>query len=301
MLAGLVLASLAAWLAPLGWPFELFAHFRWQLTAAGLALFAMLLVLQRPLPAALAIALACAHLASVLRTIHVEPAGPACDSSTAFRVVTANVHYTNRDHGRFLDWLAANPADLVVVQEVTGAWSKALAAAVPPYPYRREVVREDAYGIAVLSRWPMLAEPVDLAGDGVPSLLVTLQASDRPVRILAMHTRWPITPALSALRDRALDRAAVLVRADATPALLIGDLNLSPYAPGFGRLLQATSLRDALAAELWRPTWHAEFWPLSLAIDHVLLPQSACMTDFEFGPAIGSDHRPLAVSISWRR
>jgi endonuclease/exonuclease/phosphatase (EEP) superfamily protein YafD len=297
----LVLASCAAWLAPLGWPFELFAHFRWQLTAAGAVLFAMLLVQQRPLPAALAIALACAHLATVLRTVHGEPAGPACDSSTAFRVVTANVQYTNRDHGRFLDWLAANPADLVVVQEVTGSWSKALGAAVPPYPYRREVVREDAYGIAVLSSWPMLVEPVDLAGDGMPSLLVTLQASDGPVRILALHTRWPITPALSALRDRSLDRAAGLVRADATRTLLVGDLNLSPYAPRFGRLLRKTSLRDALAAEFWRPTWHAEFWPLSLAIDHVLVPRSACISDIEFGPAIGSDHRPLAVSINWRR
>jgi hypothetical protein len=37
-LAGLGVASLAAWLAPLGWPFELFVHFRPQYGVAAVLL-----------------------------------------------------------------------------------------------------------------------------------------------------------------------------------------------------------------------------------------------------------------------
>ena len=37
-LMALVLGSMAAWLARLGWPFELFAHFSWQLFAAAILL-----------------------------------------------------------------------------------------------------------------------------------------------------------------------------------------------------------------------------------------------------------------------
>ena len=55
--SGLVLASLAAALAPFGWPFELFAHFRWQLAAAAVVL-GVLCVLLRDARGLAAIALA---------------------------------------------------------------------------------------------------------------------------------------------------------------------------------------------------------------------------------------------------
>ncbi len=47
-LIGTAAASLAALLAPVGWPFELFAHFRWQVGVAALALLLASLVLRRP-------------------------------------------------------------------------------------------------------------------------------------------------------------------------------------------------------------------------------------------------------------
>ena len=79
--------------------------------------------------------------------------------------------------------------------------------------------------------------------------------------------------------------------------VLLGDLNLTPFAPAFARLLDESRLRDALADEVWRPTWLAGFWPLALPIDHVLVPRGSCVTAQEIGPYVGSDHRPVQVTL----
>jgi endonuclease/exonuclease/phosphatase (EEP) superfamily protein YafD len=81
------------------------------------------------------------------------------------------------------------------------------------------------------------------------------------------------------------------------PTVLSGDLNLTPYAPEFARMVEASGLRDSLDDVAWRPTWQAGFWPLALPIDHVLVPRDACVVARQIGPDMGSDHRPLAVTL----
>ena len=57
----------------------------------------------------------------------------------------------------------------LVIQEVTEAWAAELEAQTS-YPHRHVVSREDPYGLALLSRWPMESVTlVDLAGDELPS------------------------------------------------------------------------------------------------------------------------------------
>jgi endonuclease/exonuclease/phosphatase (EEP) superfamily protein YafD len=300
-LCGVGLFSLAAWLAPLGWPFELFAHFRLQLAAAALIVCTALALVRRPGLAAVALLLALAHALPGLQSARPATASTVC-AGTLFSVGTVNVQYTNRNHERLLDWLAARPADVVVLEEVTAAWAAVLPATHAQYQYREVLPREDPYGIAILSRWPLESvATVDLASDGLPSLLVTIRPNGDLVQVLAMHTRWPITPTLKHLRDVALQRAAGLVAGNSVRTVLVGDLNLTPYAPAFKQLLLAANLRDAFAGRLWRPTWRASLWPLALPIDHVLVPPTACIYAADVGPDVGSDHRPVHVTLGWPR
>jgi endonuclease/exonuclease/phosphatase (EEP) superfamily protein YafD len=301
-LAGAVAAAIAAVLAPLGWPFELFVHFRWQLAAACIALLAAACALRRPWMMAVALA------ALVLPFVpDIAPWGgkataattPAVCSSDELRVVTANAWFAGTEHAALLDWLRRSDADVIALQEVTPAWAAALAPLTRQYPYRKVIARNDPYGIALLSRWPVVGAigEVDLAGDGMPSLVATLERSGRRMQVIVMHTRWPVLPALQPLRDRALQHAAQLAAANPDATILLGDLNLTPFAPAFARLLDESRLRDALAGELWRPTWLAGFWPLALPIDHVLVPRGSCVIAHEIGPYVGSDHRPLQVTL----
>jgi endonuclease/exonuclease/phosphatase (EEP) superfamily protein YafD len=297
---GLCAASLAVALAPLGWPFELFAHFRWQLAAATLVVAPVAIALRVPRMLALpALALALQLTPFVWPQSGQPRVGRDC-RGPELRIATVNLWYRHRDATYVLAWLEAHPADVVVLQEVTSEWAGALAATAHLYPHRALRVREDPYGIGVLSRWPLeRVEYVDFAQDGLPSLVATLDVDGRRVQVIALHTPWPILKRLQLARDRALQRAAERARESSLPTLLAGDFNLTPYAPTFQRLERDSRMRDAFARRLWRPTWQAGFWPLALPIDHVFVPDGACVQDAVIGDGVGSDHRPVVVTVRW--
>jgi len=295
-LALLALATAIAFGAALGWPFELFSHFRLQYAVVALLLALALAGLRRPGWASTAVLLAAWHGVPMAQRAVAAPPVVVCDGRP-LEVVTANLYYASRDRHPFTTWLDRHPADLVVVQEVTPAWAKSLEA-VAGYPHRSLVARNDAYGIGVLSRWPLESlRSLDLAGDGHPSLAGDAIVDGQRVHFLAVHARWPVLPSLARSRDRALHRIAVLVRAQSGPTVVLGDLNLSPDSPAFGRLLSDGRLHDALAGSLWQPTWQAGFWPLALRIDHVLVSDSVCVEEGAVGEPINSDHRPVTARL----
>jgi len=295
LFGGLALATVFAALARLGWPFELFAHFRLQYAATALLLAAVLASRRRTLTFA-ALALVAWHALPSLRTATAAPESHECTGPT-FTVVTANLHLSNRDQQPFIAWLSTQSVDLVVVQEVTPAWVQTLEA-LPDLPHRHVLARDDPYGVAVLSRRPYLrTESVDLVGDGLPSVDGSVVVAGTPVRFLALHTHWPLLPGLARARDAALEAAASRAAGAATPVVLLGDLNLTAESPAFGRLLREGGLRDALGGALWQPTWMAGLWPIALRIDHVLVSPQWCVEHVEVGPAIGSDHRPVLARL----
>jgi endonuclease/exonuclease/phosphatase (EEP) superfamily protein YafD len=299
LLGGVALATVLSLLAPLGWPFELFSHFRMQYAAAALLLAVLLAWRRAAVPAVLAMVLGGWHALSGFAASPGAVASQAC-AGPAFTVATVNVQFSNERRDAFRAWLATQPADFLVIQEVTGAWAAELEAQAA-YPHRHIVPREDPYGLALLSRWPMESVTlVDLAGDGLPSLAGVVDAGGRRIRFLALHTHWPITPALAAARDEALQGASALASAADLPVVLLGDLNLTPDSPAFDRLLDEAGLRDVMHGRGWRPTWLAGFWPLALRIDHVLVSSSLCVEQADVGPPIGSDHRPVVARLRSR-
>lgn len=295
-LAALALATGLAVLAPFGWFFELFSHFRVQYAVAA-ALLVLLLAWQRRLAlTGVALVLALWHTLPGVQRALAEAPGAACGAQS-FTIATANLLYTNPRPEPFLDWLEHHSPDLVVVQEVTPGWLPALHR-LTAYPHQYVLPRTDPYGIGILSRWPLQSvSPVDLAGDGIPSLTGIAEIDGQRLRILGMHARWPVLPRLARARDTALQHAAELVRNEALPVVALGDLNLTPDAPAFERLLETAGLRDAVDGRRWRPTWLADFWPLALRIDHVLVSGDLCVDHAEVGESIGSDHRPVIARL----
>ncbi len=170
-----------------------------------------------------------------------------------------------------IDWLAREPADLLLLQELTPAWAVALDA-VHGLPHRRLLIRSDPYGLGVLSRWPIDdLEARDLAGDGIPSLVGDVEADGAPFRFAALHTHWPPLPDLMRRRDLVLETLADEVRRQPGRWVVAGDFNATPYSPVFQRLLDKSGLRDTRPSGAWAPSWRAGFWPLALRIDHVLV------------------------------
>jgi len=299
-LVALVAATLLALLAPFGWPFELFAHFRPQYAVAAVLATLVLAWQRRGVAAGFAVLIVAWNALPVVQRASADAPPVTCDGPV-FTVATVNLQYSNLHHDRLLAWLTGQPADLIVVQELTSAWAQALAGS-EAHPHRFLLTREDPYGIGVLSRWPLeSAAAIDLAGDGLPSVGGIVKIEGRRIRLLGLHTHWPVLPEVARMRDAALGRAAGIARDSDLPVILLGDLNLTPDSPEFARLLDESALRDVVSGRRWRPTWQASFWPLALRIDHVLVSPQLCVEAVEVGPSIGSDHRPVIARLRLAR
>ena len=109
LLGGVALATVLSLLAPLGWPFELFSHFRVQYAAAALLLSLLLAWRRAAVPSVLALVLAgwpaLPGIAAQTGAAEAQDcAGPV------LTVATGNVQFSNAHPQAFRPWLAPDVA-----------------------------------------------------------------------------------------------------------------------------------------------------------------------------------------------
>jgi len=292
-----VVSTGMGFLASRGWVYELTSHFRVQLTVA-LLLLSLGMVLQRR-RGALAVLLtgALVNGALVLSVARPQPT-PAVSQGVPLRVVSLNVHTTNQEHDRVVAYLCQSEADVIVVLEVNDRWAQALEALNDRYPNRVVEAREDNFGIVLLSRKPFVrSQVVDLPGSEVPSIDVTLDVDSVQVPVLGTHPVPPATPAHAAERNRQLASIATWAASHAGKAVVLGDLNTTPWSPHFSRLLVDGHLVRAHSRWGVVPTWMADQPWVALLLDHVLVSPEIGVVSVEVGPDVGSDHRAIRADL----
>ncbi len=218
------------------------------------------------------------------------------------RILLANVLTSNPDPAPLLALVAAERPDLVALLEIDARWAAALRGALSAeYPHAHYEPQEDNFGLAVLSRLPLVEPRSERFVDpGLPSHAFGLQVGRHTVRVLLTHPLPPGGSTGTALRDEQLARIGEWARAlpADTPKLVLGDLNATAWCPPLRRLLAATALRPAAAGHrLYPATWPAPVPLLRIPIDHALLDENLVCTAYRIGPAIGSDHLPVLLEV----
>lgn len=208
-------------------------------------------------------------------------------------VVAANVHAGNRDPGPLVAWLRAQPADVVVISELTPEYAEALVRQLgDDYPHRALSPRSSPFGIGILSQRVLYRTRAFSDGEA-RTIVATVRAGQRTTRILAAHPMPPLAPEWHGKRDRLLRIAGET--AD-TPLIVAGDLNATPWS---------TALIGAGRHGLLRTTGFAPTWPgsgrgaIGIPIDHVLASGHWRRGMSSRGPDIGSDHLPVRVALHW--
>jgi len=234
-------------------------------------------------------------------------------SPLRFRVLTYNIHHGEGTDGRFdLERVAAvmktaNP-DLVALQEVDLSTVRAsgvnqLAELARLMDMRAEFGKAmsydgGSYGVAVLSRWPLLAVENDglpFAAEREPRTALTVQLRPGPDGPLFQFTsthfdngREPDTRVAQATRVNEL-----LTR-PGPPSILAGDMNARPDTDVMKILGEQWS--NALTEDA-EPTGRPR-----LRGDYVLYRPAACWRIVEttvLEDRVASDHRPVLVVLEW--
>jgi len=280
------------------WIAELFTHFRVQYVAVQLAVMLALVARRQRIAASLIVPFLAVNVTAVA---DYWPSNAAAASERGeYTLMTANLNFANADTDAFIALVRDAQPDIVVVLEVTAAWSDALTVLEEAYPARYVVPREDPFGIGILARVPFTAiETIDLRG--APTIAAELPLRDGTrLRLVAAHLRPPVSRVLARERDAQLTALAALIGTASAPMVVTGDFNVTPYSPIFGDLLEATGLEDARRGRGFAITWPARFPIFGVPIDHCLVSEHVIASAMRRSGAFGSDHFAIMTSLRSR-
>jgi endonuclease/exonuclease/phosphatase (EEP) superfamily protein YafD len=237
------------------------------------------------------------------------------EAVSGLRLMTYNLNYGNPRPETSLAAIERENADVVLLQEITNAWQRALDRRFARrYPHRiYRIHARSAGGLAVLSKHRISHEEVwaPPAGTGAwfPAQRLVVHAPIGPVQVLNVHLR----PALKdgswikgffetpPLRRKEIE--AHWKKIDARlPTIVAGDFNEDPFGRAVAYLRQHGLARVPTAGPTtWRHEADDGSELLRLDIDHVMIDGRVAARNGRVLDAGTSDHRPVVVTIDAKR
>lgn len=294
-----LLAAPAPFVAGWHWTLDLLACFPVQAATAALAAAVCLGVARRW-------RLATAYLlGGVVALAAVIPgfcaAAPPPSGAPSVRIAAVNLLRGNeRSAAGALALVRERAVDVVFFSEVTPKWLDALQSGLPEFPFRHAQADPGYYGVALFSRWPLREVAVmPLGVEWAPALRAIVDTPHGALGVLGVHTPRPGGPMRAEWHGAALAAIPGAVAPLPKAHVVLGDFNSSPWNHGFRRMLAEGGF-DAGTTRDFLPTWPSHLPSLlRVPIDHVLGSQAVRIGDAQLGPAFGSDHLPLFVTVGF--
>lgn len=299
-LAGLLgcAVTLAGFLGQFYWFLDLFAHFRVQY-ALGLSIIALLFVLGKRFRwAALCGAFALANIVVVV-SLYVGNLPVVPETATKARALLLNVNTQQGNPEEVRALVVEMDPDIIVLEEISSSWIKALQAFSATYPHALTCPREDNFGIGLFSKHPLVDAEVVYAGSAaVPSIVATIEIEGRQLGVLATHPLPPIGSTRARLRDEQL-RTLPQYLPSVGPLILLGDLNATPWSAPFKELIERSGLSNSAQGYGIQATWPTTAPTLQIPLDHCLHSPDVMIVHRETGPSAGSDHKSLIIDFAF--
>ena len=294
---GLILVTFLAFLAKFHWTIDLLAQFRVQYVLLALLGLVLCLVFRKPKCAFATLICVAVNLAFVLPYFS-KPDQPMPADGQRLRVAVFNVLTSNRKDAEVLEFLNQQDPDVLVIMESSQRWVNSLRNLRETMPYFRLEPRSDNFGLCLFSKLPLEDfESVQLGSESVPSFITRLQIGDHEVQLIATHPLPPMSRRYADARNEQLNNAAMQFDQEVS-RVMVGDFNLTPWSPYFEEVCEQGSLVSAGKGFGIEPTWYVfPTWLGGLKIDHVLISPDLGVAQFEVGPNLGSDHRPVLVDL----
>ncbi|WP_411036101.1 endonuclease/exonuclease/phosphatase family protein [Shinella sp. BYT-45] len=281
--------------------------FAWPYMVTVGALFVVAAFVTRRMKA---IVIALAGLAvATIPAADVPTVRTAAAAGSGLKVLTANLFVDNgEDPAVFIDLLRRERPDIVVLQETTEAWERALSAS-GLYPYESSPESRARDDLKVFSALPIRAE-TELKRAFTEEhaykqpLRLELDLNGRPLFLYAFHPETPRR--LWQWRDRNayLSAAADAVKGDLekAPVIVAGDWNTPTWSPFFRGFLKQAGLASTAGGWLQPVTRFSmkldALAYIGASIDHIAVSPDIFLRAQRVGPAFGSNHLPVIAELT---
>jgi endonuclease/exonuclease/phosphatase (EEP) superfamily protein YafD len=219
-------------------------------------------------------------------------------TSDPLRLVVANVEVGNTDFAAVERLVVATHPDVFGVTELTPVMARHLGGALQGYRTRVLATRDDAYGIGVYSRVPLMStKVVHFPADGPPTVVARVRIAGTPMTVVVTHVHTPFAGSIHVRHLNALGAAA---RSGFGGRVVIcGDFNTPPWSGPLRHFAAEGHVRDLYGGRAWAgyswPTWS---FALRLPLDNCFVSNGVTVIAHRDGPNVGSDHRPLVVDVA---
>jgi endonuclease/exonuclease/phosphatase (EEP) superfamily protein YafD len=290
-------ATIAGFLARLWWVFELASHFRLHLAVGLAGLAAVWAVKRRWRMASICGVSAIANAVLVLLVLWPTEMAES-QAGTRLRLVSLNVHTENERSDLVLKFLQTADADVILLMEVNETWMTAVQPLRANYPQVIAEPRDDNFGIALFSRLPLTnGEVIELGKAEVPSIATAISVGGEQVFLLGTHPLPPGSATYARLRNEQFQEIAALIHCRNLPAIVLGDLNCTPWSPYFTDLLRDSGLKNVSPQHGLFGSWPAGLPFARIPLDHGLVSPAIRVIEKRMGPPVGSDHLPLILDL----
>lgn len=276
---------------------ELFSHFKLQYLVSAILLAVIFAITRRPRLLGLCVALAALNASFVLPWYFGADDVPA-DGET-IKLMQANVlGFRDPSPELLLAQVETEQPDILVMQEYTPAWHRALQDDLQEYTHRLNEPQDGAFGIAIFSKIPLEnARIVYAPPENRPEIRAEFVLAGQRVWFASSHPMPPMGKDWIEARNEQLLALGRDVGQMPRPTIVIGDLNISMWAPTYRAFEAASGLRNGRKGHGLSPTFPV-FLPIALIpIDHVLVSEEFAVTNFRSGGRTGSDHLPIIVTL----
>ena len=228
------------------------------------------------------------------------------------RIVQFNVTKRNLAPAEAAGWIAAQGADIVVLEEAAVVGAQVRDRLESDYPFVVDCVgARDRCSTAILSRRPPVRSG-GLARDdpenrkGLSAAWATFADGKGEFTVVGVHMGrpWPYGDQTASL----LQLGAFLLTPPRDRLIVVGDFNQPPWTFAMQRQDREIGLSRLTGSQ---PTWPVRHLPIGVAdltissptilpIDHAYAGRDWAAVRVTRGPDIGSEHRPLVIDLARR-
>jgi len=226
-------------------------------------------------------------------------------SENTIRLLIFNVFMENRQSEKLLQLVEQVNPDVILLAETDKRWVREVAAIEKKYPHTVLYPLDNAYGMALYSRFELENPKLNFfIEEDIPSIITGVKLkSGVSVNLFCLHPRPPVpTESIrSNERDAELLYVGRMINEQDAPTITAGDLNDVAWSRTTKLFQKISGLLDPRIGRGLYSSFHAHYPIIRFPLDHVFHSKHFRLAELRRLPSIGSDHFPILIALNYEK